>query len=346
MKNSFTLFGKLIVLYLLVVLLARSPRSYHTLLWTILLCIIWMAIHAILQQHRGYGFGGQVPRWRRDPGVFQSIAFGIFDDPNDLCTVFIIAIPILYAIFRAEKNPIQRTLALAGIPLVGYGAYCTNSRGGVMGVFGMLVAYAIGRTKNKTWRLIMAVFAISFVSVVAPSRFGKGLAGGGRLVPWGDGIAAWKSHPIFGVGDGDFGSYSSEGKVAHNTYIHALTEWGVVGYTPFVLLIYMTVLHIRRAINLKEFVDSKSQIYLSGIFSALVGYLTVIYFLSRQDGHVLYIILGMALAATLIVCNKPEAFQRVFGNARQDLKKGLKFSLGSVAFLYITVKIGYILGVG
>jgi O-antigen ligase len=346
MWSSFQEMGKIIVLFVLIVLLARKPSQWTLLMWMIMLCVAWMAVHGILQIRRGYGFGGLEPRWRPDSGVFQTIAFGIFEDPNDLCAAYVFVVPLLIAEIRATNNVLVRGLALAIIPLMVYAAWLTNSRGGVVGLFGMFMAFAIGRQKKKFRRWILAILGIVLISVVAPSRFGKGLTGGGRLVLWGDGIAAWKTHPIFGVGWGDFGSYSDETKAAHNTYIHMLTETGLVGYIPFVMWIYFTTLHLRRAINLRDLIAKRWQYRLVGLYASVVCYLTTIYFISRQDTHVLYIILGMSTAIVLVACEDPKVYQAVIGPWRDDLKKAFRFAILSVPFLYLSIRLGYALGVG
>jgi len=344
MSEIFQEIGKIYIYFFLVILLARSERGYQTILWTLLGCTIWMAIHAILQQHTGFGFGNKPPSWRvRDSetgtGVWQARAFGTFDDPNDLCLLFIISIPLFYAEFRSASPPLLKGLALLAIPIVGYGVFCTNSRGGYVGIFAMVIAYLMSRTKGmKRWLLLsLSVFTLT---IIAPSRFSGGMfKDQDRSILWGDGIQMFKSHPLFGVGFKEFPEIQSDHKVAHNTYVHVLATTGVVGYLPFFAMIYFTVLHLRRTLKLDTALLKTDQIRLAGLFSACVGYFASIYFLSRQTTHLLYILLGLAGAKAIGACRTPEMFTAVFTQTGKDWRNALLWAFGSIGFMWVTIRI-------
>lgn len=334
--------GKVIFFFALILLLVRTNRDFNLLIWSLLLSVIWLAVHAILQQHRGYGFGGYRPLWRiRNQetldGVFQARAFGVFDDPNDLCLILVVAIPLFYVLYKTYRNPIGRAFCIAGIAVSAYGAWCTNSRGGIVAIFGMIASYVLVRTKGLR-RYLMAAAAISFVTVLAPSRFGGGMVGRERSVQWGEGLAVFKANPLFGVGYNDITSYTSEHLVPHNTYIHVLAELGLVGYLPFFLIIYLTILYLRRAINLGPLLEPNVRLVLTGIFSALVGYFTGMYFVSRQYQHILYVLIGITITAVYSASRSAGQYHAVFGNLKADLRNGLLWGLGSVVAMWITVR--------
>lgn len=344
MYSVFEEIGKIIIYFALIILLVRSPHGYRIFLWTVLLCTIWMAIHAILQIHTGFGFGSQPPLWRvrdreTEEGVWQAVAFGVFEDPNDLCLLFIVAVPLFYAELRAAPNPLVKGLAVAGIPLVGYGAWLTNSRGGYLGIFAMVSAYLISRFKGwRRWFLLAG--SIFFLTVVAPSRFAAGLIGQqDRSILWGDGIAMFKQHPVCGVGFYDFETFSSEHKVAHNTYIHVLATTGLTGYLPFFMMIYFSVLHLRRAMNLDNLLTRTDAFQMAGLFSATVGYLTSIYFLSRHRTHLPYIMFALISVKAIGVCRTPEMFAKVFAQSAKEYRWAVVWALGSIIFMWITIRI-------
>ncbi|MDW8345254.1 MAG: O-antigen ligase family protein [Verrucomicrobiae bacterium] len=354
MNRTFQEMGKLYVYLFLVYLLARSERGYRVFLWTVLGCTLWMGVHAVLQHHRGYGFGNQPPLWRvrhweakgedEPPGVWQAIAFGTFEDPNDLCLQFIIAVPLLWAEMMTTKNAVLRVIAAAGMPLCVYGVWLTNSRGGYLGVFAMVVAYLLGRTKGfKRWALLTT--SLIFLTVFAPSRFAAGLVGQqDRSILWGDGIAMFKANPFFGIGFYQFPRFQEDHKVAHNTYVHVLAEAGLVGYLPFFCLLYFSVVPLRRALNLKPWLSRTDHLQLAAIFSAAVGYLTSIYFLSRHRTHMLYILIGLMGAKTLMVCRSREMFQYVMRQGAIETRNALVFGLGSIIFMWITIRVCNALG--
>jgi O-antigen ligase len=341
-QTAFTDVGKVIFFFLLILLLTKDRRACYVLLWTFLLCIAWMAIHAILQQHTGAGFGNQEPRYHgRNPetGAYirRAVAFGTFHDPNDLCLILVVGIPLFFAQYQIASNPIRKAIALTGAALCLFGAWATNSRGGVVAIFGMLTAYSLTRIKGIK-RYLLAAVAISLVTILAPTRFAGGLKGKDRSTLWGEGLAYFKSNPLFGIGYNDFTTYSTDHLVAHNTYIHTLAELGLVGYLPLFLMLYLTMIQLRRLIRLKEHVSTQDHLLLCSIFSALVGYLTGIYFISRQYQHILYVLLAIAITTTHMICNQYNLYQHLRNSLRTDTIYGLFWGLASVIVIWFTVR--------
>jgi O-antigen ligase len=276
--------------------------------------------------------------------VWQAVAFGTFEDPNDLCLIMIISIPLLYAEFRTSPQPLLKGIALLAIPLAGYAAWLTNSRGGYLGIFAMVSAYVIGRTKGFK-RSVLLAGSIFFLTTIAPSRFSAGLVGQqDRSILWGDGIAMFKANPFFGVGFYDFQKYSSERKVAHNTYVHVLAETGLVGYLPFFGIIYFAAVHLRQTMNRSKLLTKEDNIQLGGLFSASVGYLTSIYFLSRHKVHISYIIFALMAVKTIGVCESRGLFQEVFIQNAKAYRWWVYCALGSIVVMWVTIRIVNALG--
>jgi len=347
MLMAFQDIGRLIVLYFLIVFVARDSRRLNWLVWTILACVVWMAVHAILQAHTGQGFGGQEALTRRigtedQPRyIQQAVAFGIFNDPNDLCLAFVIAVPLLLAAYRMAQQPLVRWFTLALVPLVLYGAWLTNSRGGMVGLLGMLAAYALARMKGHR-RWVFLTVGVLVLTVLAPSRFSRSSGvDTGRVNAWGSGIMSFQEHPLFGIGYDNFEDLA-EGIQAHNSFIHVLAELGLAGYVPWFLLIALTLVHVRRAMQLKDQIPARDHHYLSALFSALVGFLTSSYFLSRAYNPVLYILLGLAIAQVMASTTRPELHQQVFGKLRLDLTRTLLCCLASIPFFWVTIRLANI----
>jgi hypothetical protein len=127
--------------------------------------------------------------------------------------------------------------------------------------------------------------------------------------------------------------------VAHNTYVHVLAETGIIGYVPFFLMIYFPVLHLRRAMNLGPFLAKQDQVQLAGIFSAAVGFYTALYFLSRQYVHITYIVTALVGVKAVGACRTPEMFNAVFTQTGKDWRNALLWALGSIGFMWVTIRI-------
>ena len=351
MQNAFVDVGKVIFFFLLILTLVNTPKDQRILLWTILFCVMWLSIHAIRQYIYGYGFGNQAPLPRlRDTEIgpeagyiFQSKAFGTFDDPNDLCTILVVAIPLFYIQLRAASNWVLKIISLGGVVMAAFAAWCTNSRGGVIAIFGMTATYVISRTTGYK-RIITLAVAVTCITIVAPSRFGGGVTSKDRATLWGDGLAMFKDHPLFGVGYYNFQEYSSEGKVAHNTFIHTLAELGLFGYLPLFMMLYLTVLHLRRLINRRNLISRNDFVLAVGTYAALVGYLTGLYFVSRMYQHIFYIILGLSITTAYTISARYGLQEQVYGQSRKDLRRGLIWGLGSVVIMWVTVRLANMVG--
>lgn len=335
--------GKVIVFYILIILLVKTVKNLNVLIAAFLICAIWLSTHAAMQHNSGHGFGNQEALSRKTnikgEIVYQAVAFGTLNDPNDLCVILVVAIPLFYSQFKRARNPIFKLAGLAGGAFSAYGAYCTNSRGGIIAIMGMVTAYVFLLIKGvKRYFVMLLTFAA--VTILAPSRFaGAAFEGKDRAILWGDGLDMFKGNPIFGVGYNNFRELSNSHHVAHNSFVHVLAENGLVGYLPFFTLIYLTVVHMRRLAELKKFIQEDHYTLLAGINSALIGYLTGIYFISRQYQPSLYLILGLALAGVFVVSNENGLRAEVFGPKQKDMRSGLLVALGSVVFLWITVRL-------
>ena len=344
-------FGKVIFFFVLLVVLVENLNGVNTLVWSLQIGILFLAVHAILQHNTGVGFGGKLPSRRPNELTgeisYQARAFGTFDDPNDLCLLLVVGIPLFYVLFKIGANPIQKVFAILGCTLSAYGAWCTNSRGGVVAAFGMIGAFVLVRIRGFK-RYLTAGFAFSVVTVLAPSRFGGGggVIGKDRSALWGDGLDMFKHNPIFGVGYHEFIDNTDRHQVAHNSFVHTLAEGGLVGYLPFFLLLYLTMVQLRRLINEKQIISKQDYQILSGVFAALAGDFTGMYFISRQYQHIFYTLLAISITLTYLISKKYDLHSSIFGQTRRDVRMGMVFGLGSIVAMWITIRIANMLGGG
>lgn len=343
MLGTFQEIGKLVILYLLIVLHARNRRSYRIILWTLISCNIWLAVHGMLQFHTGTGFGPATGFWRftnkeTGAGVHQIVAYGYMEDPNDLCLMFIVSIPLVWSEIRSVPNPLLKGIGWGLISMFAYAATLTNSRGGYVGLLGTAATYLLISTRGVK-RVLLLSLGIGVLMIVAPARMGS-ISGGdaSRAVNWGEGLATFKQHPIFGIGFRMYGDYTSSHQVAHNTFIHVLTECGLLGYVPFMSLLYFTFIHLWRRVQ-SSAQHSYERDSLLGLFAGGSGYLLSCYFLSRQYTPPLYILLALAHAGALVAARANQTPPEPVSQVRRDRRKAVLFSLSSVVVLWISVRL-------
>jgi O-antigen ligase len=343
MLATFQQFGKLAILYLLIVLNARNQRSLRTILWTFIGCSIWLAIHGILQFQTGTGFGPAKAIWydtgkATGDGAYRITAYGLMNDPNDLCLMFIASIPLVWAEFHSTGNPVWKGAGWGLIGLFAYAATLTNSRGGYLGIIGTAGTFLLLSTRGVK-RVLWLSIGLGVLMVLAPARIGSiGRGDASRAGNWGEGLSAFKSHPVFGIGYGNYADYNTQRQVAHNTYIHVLGETGLVGYLPFMALLYFTLAHLWQQIRAATIAGYQRDFAL-GIFASVLGYMISCYFLSRHYAPSLYILFGLALAATLIPARREKTVSEIVPSQKNEWRSAIIFALSSVAILWISVRL-------
>ncbi len=155
---------------------------------------------------------------------------GVLSDPNDLAQLLVTTIPLLFLWWR--KGHFASNLLFTIIPagVLATGIYLTHSRGGAIA----LVAIILFGFKDKLGFFGSGVVAASALGALLALNVGGGRGldqdDGGRVGLWSTGLTTLKSHPILGVGPGNFINFSGTSQTAHNSFILGLVELGAIGY--------------------------------------------------------------------------------------------------------------------
>ena len=184
-------------------------------------------------------------------GGFRSAGFGALENPNALATFLVLTFPcILYAIEK-EIFPWIIGIIITGTTIIG--ELSTISRKGAVSMVLCLLLYLLFKKKYRLFLLIGASLSIvalilSGISMYS-SRFSETTIEDefdrrGRLVDIG--MEMFKDSPLIGLGwEGyyhNYGRYSDglrddrDRFDAHNIYITALTDFGIIGFIPFLLI--------------------------------------------------------------------------------------------------------------
>jgi len=300
-------FGKTILFFFFVVTLLTTPKRARFFVGCLVVGALFMAVHGILQIHRGYGFGGRPARIVA--GTPRIVAFGFFNDPNDLALQLVALAPFLISTIVSPLQKVSRRwLAVLLLVPVLYAVYLTNSRGGWLALAAMGMAFLYLNFSKKAG-VVLAVLMLMALGALGPSRTGLANVGGdlddssrGRVVAWGDGNRMLKSNPLFGVGKGRFIEFSSENKVAHNSFVHTYAELGLLGYFFWLGLIFASARDMH-AIAKSPAPDPDLQqlrMLARATLAGLVGFLAASFFLSRQFVITLYLFFALAAALRML----------------------------------------------
>ena len=263
-------------------------KMLNVLLW----CFAFLGLWGIEQQFRGNerleGLGGS--------------AWG---DSNGVAAVFVMFLPVALAKLYTSENRKAYWRAAGIVAIMVALIVCTKSRGGLVGLVVAVAAYAFfagNVRKIVVAAVLMLLAAMPFATEAYLERMktmqsSETLDGSGksRLVLWEAGLMVFADNPLFGTGfltypqakmeykhrfldlDEEFHSWvfrEEAKKVTHNTYIQILSDCGLFGAVPFMLLISGAVLSGMRARRLRIIWPEKSKEiqWLCGLSAGITGF--------------------------------------------------------------------------
>ncbi len=228
----------------------HSRGALRALLWTLVALGVASSLYAVYQsaidpdhvwhftRPKEYGYG------RRGSGFFIN--------PNNLAIQLAMTAPLAlaYAVMSRLKAATKVSLGAAAL-IMAVGIALTMSRGGWIATtmaltwFVIVVVRMRGRRAAVIGSVAMliglGVFVVSqseLAKVRLDAALSKEASGNIRYAVWETALGIWRDHKMFGAGPGHFDRRYREYRVkelqhrpirAHNDYIDALADWGMVG---------------------------------------------------------------------------------------------------------------------
>jgi putative inorganic carbon (hco3(-)) transporter len=169
---------------------------------------------------------------------------GLFNDPNDLAMILVFSL-IVCAYAAGERQAGHwRWLLLVPIAVFAYSLYLTHSRGALMSTIAALAVFLHAKVGWKSTLPLIALVLPVLLFVVSKRQTSINLDDPSdtfqaRLGLWSDALEAFRNSPLFGIGQGKL--VDEIGLVAHNSYLHAFAEMGVVGGVAFLGAFYFSM---------------------------------------------------------------------------------------------------------
>lgn len=328
-------FGICAILYLLV----NDFEDFRKIQSVLLGCFAFLAVWGIDQHFRGNerleGLGGS--------------AWG---DSNGVAAMFILFLPVALAKAFASEKRSQYWTSLGIVALMLALIVCTQSRSGLIGLIVALVMFGLysGRSLKVARTIaVLAIVALPFATQQYISRMNT-MAGGeefqnsaqDRITLWKAGLMVFADNPLVGTGfltfpeakmlyedrflylDNEFRESifrTSNKKVTHNTYIQLLSDCGLFGAIPFVLLLGGGIalgLKARRMLSCSPEYTSEL-LWISGLSAGITGFAVCILSIdaTMEIGLYVQIVLGSILYR--IIANKAAEREAVLSATRKSL---------------------------
>ena len=300
-------FAKVILYYFLLLAAIDSPARFRSFVATLVILIGVLTAIAIAQ-HEGVAYFPNIVPCKetvidKESGeeriLMRLVSTGIFNDPNDLCLVLGLGIlSCIYCSTTGFYGMAGRVLWLLPIPLFIYALLETHSRGGLLGVLAGIGGYLYSRyggARALPFAIGGAVAALALIGGRQASIGGGGTAHE-RLMYWAGGLGELFSQPVYlltGLGEG--WCVEEMGQVAHNSFVQAYVEFGLLGGGAFLAAFYLSLRileRVGRGVDAPRWVvDSRHY-----GFAILVGYAMGCFSLTRNFVVPTYLALGLASA--------------------------------------------------
>lgn len=240
---------------------------------------------------------------------------GVTVDPNLYAYASVVTLPLCLAAFVASRRR-RIPWAAAGAALAA--ALVTSySRGALIAAVAALGWFVLHATRFRLLAISAVVLVVIAVAAAAPEMYVrrmKQLATGqlDRSVRqrWTYGVLAVQtaaSHPLFGIGTGNFAKVNPRRQMVHNTYLEMGTELGWPALGAFLALLALTMRDLSRASgSLVRSGQTREALLVRAVESALVGTMVFWLFFS-MFGHKTAWFLLSAAAASPVAFAAPRA---------------------------------------
>jgi O-antigen ligase len=209
----------------------------------------------------------------------------------------------LVSLVRKGADLLTRSAAMFTVVVSVICIHFSRSRGSTLGLFLIVGVMLLDRIKNKKMAIIAACCAlgVAFALMQRTSRGASDLeqSSSSRMTMIKTGLIMGAKNPILGVGfngyTANFEKYATEllyewgHRTAHNSWVLAFAETGLIGFLVFVATFWSAWLDARKVWLLRpEF------------FLALVGYGLAMSFLSHTFLPYLYFLYALIISASRI----------------------------------------------
>lgn len=306
-------FVKMLIMYgLLVHLVTTKPQAVRLHL-ALGLCTVGLALLAVYV--RGSGLATVEGN--------RAAIVGLLSDPNDLALILVVYVPLFTELFLGTRG-LQRLGSGLMLAVLIAGIMATVSRGGVLGLVAAMAFTFYDRGSVSLRLLLVPTLAAMMLGMLVLAGLNDRSSGAykhgeidasaqGRLDIWASGVRMAARNPVSGVGFGQFPdnylAYASnpaewESRDAHNSFIKAAAETGLVGFIPFMALVFLTfrVAYQRRKADVPEDSPIERAVRRS-VFPSMMGFCVAAFFLSQCWSWFLFIL--FAESATLYEIWKP-----------------------------------------
>jgi O-antigen ligase len=245
--GTFTdLYAKVILIFLLMLNTLTSPKRVEQVTWLIVVASGYIAGRAVFDYARGMNL--------IENGRVQGAVGGMFHNPNDLALNMVAVLPLAAMLVLRPSPMARRLFAATCIALMMVTIVATHSRSGTVGLAAMVVVLAAHLVRRKPGLVFAGALACALALPLLPASYWQRVASitdeklddtgsrEARSTLLRESFEAFRTHPLTGVGAGQFKNYNPDGREeawreSHNSVLQVAAELGLFGVLAFVFLV-------------------------------------------------------------------------------------------------------------
>jgi len=229
-------------------------------------------------------------------GRLTGLGDALLSNPNDLATNIALNWPLCLAFLLHARGMLKKMFWAFSMLAMIYAVMATYSRAGFIALSLAIVVclWEFGVRGKKFYILAGSVLCGLLLMVVAPQNYGKRLEtliGRFQQEDKDNGSAAARTellvrsvqitatHPVFGVGPGNFAPYTNLWRVTHNTYTQFSSECGIPALLMFLALLsraFRNLRYVRKLPRSRE--TAEMHLWGSALWAGLIAYFVGAFF--------------------------------------------------------------------
>jgi putative inorganic carbon (HCO3(-)) transporter len=268
-------FVKILIIVVVIVISVSTLRRLRLLMSVQAGSIAVIAVVSVLKNHLLAG---------RLSGVLG----GDYANPNELALVIVISLPVCLALLFLSKSLVRRGFWTVAMAAMIYGVFATGSRAGFLSLIVMvgfclwdfairgrrrylLICAALGAV--ILWQGSGRLMSDRFEAIYTfnPNAAGAYSSAQQRLQLFWRSVEATETHPLFGVGPGNFQIISGNWHVSHNSLVQASSEGGLPGLFLYVLIVWFGFKNVRTTKRMTRLQDA-SNVLARALTASLAAY--------------------------------------------------------------------------
>ncbi len=285
---------KVAMAYYLVVNLVNDEKKARQMTCAIVGFLTIIAGMGILQYY-GYDITGMGMLWSSDKGIWQIRGAGIFHNPNDLAYSVVPVVPFALGFFFHYRSFMIKAVSTIVLAVAVYCTFLTGSRGGLLCLIVAGLCWSYFWANSRLMKRMIAVTAIIAILVsvgMVAGDYRRDESSMERIEAWAAGMDMLKSHPLIGVGKGQFGEYHY--RDSHSSFMRCAAETGMVGLYAWLGMIYCSMVSLLALRRMRG--SRRWKPYIVGYAVFMPVYLFASIFSSRTYDTIFFLAVAMISA--------------------------------------------------